>query len=153
MLTLNKTPIGETGCLCIFFLFFNYLPHVTGTPLFHSSFSDLWGSPPALTSTPTLGFCECIGIQFFNLLTCVLQDVMSCQRSPTLTLREVENIRRGGNYYKHVPLPTYLAWLQPFYYDLWFIFIHVKTVKILLVVKTLIKNIEQQSNCPVVMKI
>ena len=37
---------------------------------------------------------------------------------------------------------AYLGWLQPIYYNSWPIFI--KTVKILLVVKTLMKNIKQQ---------
>ena len=67
------------------FVFFRPLPHVTGTPpwLLRSI-----GSPPALSSTPTLGFfCffECMGIQFFNSLTCDLPDAMPSQRSLTLT--------------------------------------------------------------------
>ena len=64
---------------------------------------------------------------------------------PTQPLpREAEDFPRGGNHFKHVPLPTYLAWLQPIYYNSRLVFIHVKTVKIFLVVKTLIKNIEHQ---------
>ena len=41
-------------------------------------------------------------------------------------------------------LLTYLGLLQPIYYDPKLVFKHVKNEKTLLVVKTLIKNIEQQ---------
>ena len=47
----EQNPLGETGGLGIFFL--RPLPCVTGTP---PIFSDLLGSPLALSSTPTLGF-------------------------------------------------------------------------------------------------
>ena len=62
-------------------------------------------------------FFECLGIQFFNSLTCNLQDVMPRQRSPTLVPREAEGFPRGDNHSKHVPLPTYLAWLQLICYN------------------------------------
>ena len=91
-----------------FFLFFG---HYLMSPALHPGFLDLWGSPPALSSTPTLGFFECLGIQFFNLLTCDLWDTMPRQRSPTLIPRETEDFPRGDNHSKHVPLPTNLAWL------------------------------------------
>ena len=107
----------------------------------HPGFSDLLGSPPALSSTPTLGFFfECLGIQFFNSLTCDLRDTMARQRSLALIRREAEDFPRGENHSKHVPLPAYLASLQPIYYNSRFVFILVKTAKILLVVKTLIKK-------------
>ena len=61
-----------------------------------------------------------------------------CDPSPPLP-REAEDLPKGDNHSKHVPLPTYLAWLQPLCYNSWFVFIHVKTVETLLVVKTLIK--------------
>ena len=125
-------------------LFFSFFGHCLMSLALHPGFSDLWGSPPALSSTPTLGFFECLGIQFFNLPTCDLWDTMPCHRSPTLVTREEEDFPRGDNHSKHVPLPTYLAWLQPLYHNSWFVFIHVKTAKILLVVKSLIKKIEQQ---------
>ena len=122
---LSKTLMGETGYLCICFLF-RPLPHVTGT---HCDFSDhLQGSPPALSSTPTLGFfCffECICIQFFSSLTCDLwhtmprqgslsvtcdlPDVMLCQGSLTHIPREAEDFPGGNNHSGHVPLPTLLA--------------------------------------------
>ena len=78
----NKTPVGETGCLWIFF--------------------QLW--PHWL-----FFFFECLGIQFFNSLTCDLWDTMPRQRSLTFIAREAEDFPRGGNHSKHVPLPTYLA--------------------------------------------
>ena len=82
--TNNKTPVGETGYLCIFFLF-RPLPHVNGTPP--------WLLRPMRVSTSSelypntwVFFFECIGIQFFNSLTCDLRDAMPRQRSLTLTL-------------------------------------------------------------------
>ena len=63
------------------------------------------------------------------------------QQFPTQLLpRETEDFPRGGNHSKHVSLLTYLAWFQPIYYDLGFVFIHVKLWTFLLVVKTLIKK-------------
>ena len=137
--TNNKTPAGEIGCLCIFCFIFIF-DHWLMSPALHPGFSDLWGSPPALSSTPTLDFFEWLGIQFFNSLTCDLQDAMPCQRSPTLIFREAEDFPRGGNHSRDEPLPTCLALLQPIYYNSRFLFIHVKTANILLVVKTLIKK-------------
>ena len=58
----NKTPLGETVCLSIF-------GHIL-SPALHPGFSDLWRSPPALSSTPTWDYFilfECLSIQFFNL--------------------------------------------------------------------------------------
>ena len=121
-----------------FFPSFWSLIYVTGTPP--------WLLRPMRVSTSselypdTWLFFECLGIQLFNLLTCDLQDTMPCQRSPTLIPREAEDFPRGDNHSKYVPLPTYLAWLQPIYYNFRLIFIYAKTAKILLVVKTLIKK-------------
>ena len=91
-----------------FFLFFWLLPNVTGTPS--------WLLRPARVFTSSelypniwLFFFECLGIQFFNSLTCDLRDAMPRQRSPTLTPREAEAFPRGDNYSQHVPLPTYQA--------------------------------------------
>ena len=63
----------------------------------------------------------------FNSLTCDLWDTMPYQGSPTLIPREAKDYPRGNNHYKHVPLPTYLAWLEPIYYNSRYVFIHVKT--------------------------
>ena len=60
--------------------------------------------------------------------------------------REAEDFPRGGNLSRHMPLLTHLAWLQPIHFDPKLIFKHVKTEIFLLVVKTLIKNIRQQSH-------
>ena len=59
----------------------SFFGHGLMSPALHPGFSDLWGSPPALRSTPTLGFFECLGIQFFNSLTCDLRDAMPRKRS------------------------------------------------------------------------
>ena len=84
-ITNNKTPLGETGCLCIFF----------------------WPLPHYGTSTWLFCFFECLDIQFFNSLTCDLRDTMPRQRSLTLIPRKAEDFPSGDNYSKHVPLPTY----------------------------------------------
>ena len=148
----------ETGCLsffffflCFCFLFFYLLP-----------FGRNW--------LPVLFFFffECLGIQFFNSLPFLTQSVrlplvtypslcstyatygtlchaIGHQVLPTQPLpREAKDFPRGDNHSKHNPLLTYLAWLQPIYFNLKFVFIRVNTAKVLLVVKTLIKNIEQQ---------
>ena len=141
LLTLNKLKKLTKKLPCEKLdVYASFFGHDLMSPALHPGFSDLWRSPPALSSTLTLGFFECLGIQFFNLLTCDLQDTMPCQRSPILIPREAEDFPRCDNHSKHVPLPTYLAWFQPIYYDSRFVFIHVKTTKILLVVKTLIKK-------------
>ena len=62
--------------------FLRPLPCVTGTPPWllrpeASTSSELY--PDTM-----LFFCECLGIQFFNSLTCDLQDTMPPQRSLTL---------------------------------------------------------------------
>ena len=95
---------------------------------------QLWALPQHLA------FFEWLGNQLFNSLICDLCDTMPHQRSHTIIPREAEDFPRCDNHSKHVPLPTYLAWFQPIYYDSRFVFIHVKTTKILLVVKTLIKK-------------
>ena len=43
----SKTPLEETGCLS------NFQGYLSMSPALHSGFSDLWRSPPALSSTPT----------------------------------------------------------------------------------------------------
>ena len=68
------------------------------------------------------------------------------QESFTLIPREAEDFPRGGNHSGHMPPPTYLAYCNQFPVAFRFVFIHVKTLNILLVVKTLIKDIEQQPN-------
>ena len=83
---LIKTPLGETRCLGIFFW-------ATTLCYWHKAFF----------------FFECLGIQFFNSLTCGLWDAMPCQRSPTLLPREAEGFPRGDNHSKHMPLLTYLV--------------------------------------------
>ena len=88
---------------------FKLSTYVTGTPP--------WLLRPMRVSTSselylnTWGFFvfECIGIQFFNSLTCDLQHAVPCQRSLTLIPREAEDFPRGDNHSKHVSLPTYLA--------------------------------------------
>ena len=130
--------MGETGCLWIFFFLFLAIPschwHSTLASQTCEGLHQLWALPRHLA------FFECLGIQFFNLLTCDLRDTMPCQRSPTLIPREAEDFPGGDNHSKHVPLPTYLAWLQSIYYNSRLVFMLVKDAKLFLVVKTLIKK-------------
>ena len=85
-------------------------------------------------------FFECLGIRFFSSLTCDLRDTMPRQGSLTLLPREAEDFPGGSSRSGHMPPLTYLARLQPIYYNSWFIFIHINITKVLLVVKTLIKK-------------
>ena len=48
---LDKTPLGETGCLS------NLLGSLSMSPALHPGFSDLLRSPPALSSTPATFGC------------------------------------------------------------------------------------------------
>ena len=115
--------MGETGFLCIAFCssqpplvspltlpwtIARFLdPFYTFSPAHRRVIRDF---------TPPYPF-ECIGIQFFNSLTCDLRDTMPRQRSLTLTLtlipREAEDFPRGDRHFKHAPLPTYLICLSP----------------------------------------
>ena len=106
--TYNKTPVGETECISISFLWGHYLV----SPALHPGFSDSWRSPPALSSTPTQGFFDCLRIQFFNSLTCDSWDTMPPQRSLTLLSREVQEFPRDDSHFKHVPPPRYLIYLS-----------------------------------------
>ena len=104
--TYNKIPVGETECFSISFLWGQYLV----SPALHPGFS--WRSPPALSSTPTQGFFDCLRIQFFNSLTWDSWDTMPPQRSLTLLSREVEEFPRGYKHFKHVSPPRYLIYLS-----------------------------------------
>ena len=59
---------------------------------------------------------------------------------PPYPPREAEDFPRGGNHSRHMSLLIYLAWLQPICYKPKFVFNHVETEKVLLVVKSLIKK-------------
>ena len=110
---LCKTPLGETGCLSILFIY-----------LF-------------------IYFFECLGIQFFNSLTCDLRGTMPYQMLPKLLPMEAEGFPRCGNHSKHIPMHIPLQFVIPPK----FVFMHVNTTKILLVLKTFMKNkISSQTN-------
>ena len=87
-----------------------------------------------------LFFLECLIMQFFSSLTSDLRDTTPHQRSFTLLSRVMEDFPGGGNHSKHMPPLTYLAWLQPIYYNSSFAFIHISITKVLLLVKTLMKK-------------
>ena len=101
--SLNKTPLGETGCLSNpYFL-------LTG-----SSGIQFFDSPPFPTQSVRLPL-----VTYPSLCsTCVtyrtLCHAIGHQVLPTQPLsREVEDFPRGDNYFKHVPPPTYLIYFSP----------------------------------------
>ena len=85
-------------------------------------------------------FFGCLGIRSFTSFTCDLRDTIPRHRSLTLLHREAEDFPRGGNHSKHMAPLTYLAWLQPIYYNSSFVFIHINITNVLLLVKTLMKK-------------
>ena len=90
-------------------------------------------------------FFEWLGIQFFNSHSHVTyRDAMPRQGPLTLLPSQAKDVPRVCHHSGHMPLLTYLAWLQPIYYDPRLVFKHVKIKKRLLVVKNSVKNIEQQ---------
>ena len=105
----HKTPLRETGYLSIYFFYFFifYFLFIFYLPLFF----------------------ECLGVHLFSSPTCDLRDTMPRQRSLTLLPKEAQDFPRGGNYSKHVPLLTYLAWLQSICHNSRFVFIHINTGK------------------------
>ena len=110
---LNKTPLGETGCLsnpyllltgCLDIQFFDYPPFPTQSvrlPLV---------TYPSLCSTCVTYRTPCHAIG---------HQVLPTQALP----KEVEDFPRGNTYFKHVPPPTYLIYLSPKWYMRWFLFI------------------------------
>ena len=92
------------------FFFLRPPPCVPGTP---PSFSGL-RPPPALSYTQALSFfCECLGIQFFNSLTCDLRDTMPRQRSLTLFTHMWITGRYATPEVTHTLFPTqlFLPWV------------------------------------------
>ena len=88
---------------------FTPLPHVTGTPPWLFRPMRVSTSSELYPDTWLFFVFECIGIQFFNSLTCDLRDAMPHQRSLTLIPREAEDFPRGDNHSKHVLLLTYIT--------------------------------------------
>ena len=166
----NKTPLRETGCLSIFWP----PPGITGTPCWLlrsvkvSTSSELYPSRKLLFFIIYLFFWMLRHPIFWFTSLFLTQSVrvplvtypsLCCayvsygtpwhaighQALPPNSLpRKAEDLPRGGYHSKHMPLLTYLAWLEPIYYDPKLVFKLAKTEKKWLVVETLIKNIEQQ---------
>ena len=91
---------------------FRPLPHVTSTPPWLLRPMRVSTSSELYPDTLLFFVFECLGIQFFNSLTCDLWDTMPLQRSPTLIPREAADFPKGDNHSKYGPLLTYLAWLD-----------------------------------------
>ena len=127
--SLCKTPLGETGCLGN--PYFTYWLHKH--PVFCFTFTLTQSVRLAMVTYPSL--CSAC-VTYRALCYTIGHQVLPTQTLP----REAEDFPRSENHSKYVSLPTYLAWLQPIYYHSRVVFIHVKTEKVLLVVKTLIKK-------------
>ena len=105
---LNKTPLGETGCLSNpYFL-------LTG-----SSGIQFFDSPPFPTQSVRLplvtypSLCSTC-MTYRTLCLCFPPNVGSNAMLPTQLLPwEVEDFPRGDKYFKHVPPPTYLIYFSP----------------------------------------
>ena len=93
--------------------FFFFWGHCPVSPTFHPSFSGPWRPPPALSSTPTIGFFfECLGIQFFNSSHVTYGTpcrAMGHSHSP----KEAEDFPMGEKYFRHMPPLTYLIYFSP----------------------------------------
>ena len=126
--SLCKTPFGETGCLDN--LCFCLLVAYASSFLIHPNTvsSVTYGYHPSLCST-----C----VTYRTLYRAIGHQVLPTQPLP----REAEDFPRSGNHSKHMPLLTYLAWLQPIFYNSKLIFICVNAAKFLRVVKILMKKL------------
>ena len=133
-LNLCKTLLGENGCLGN--PYFTYWLPKHPVFLFTLALTQSVRLPMvtyASLCSPCVTYgtlCHATGHQVLPTLATALLPIP----------RGAEDFPRGANHSKHVPLSTYLAWLQPIYYNSRFVFILVKTARILLVVKTLIKK-------------
>ena len=131
--SLCKTPLGETRCLGNPYFLHFLLTGCLSIQFFDSLITQSIRPPmityPSLCSTCVTYGTSCHAIGHQVLLT---QSLFS----------KAEDFPRAGNHSKHMPLLTYLVWLQPICYNPKFVFKHIKIEKVLLVVETLIKNIK-----------
>ena len=100
--SLNKTPLGETGCLSNpYFLLTGSSGSFVIHPLSqHSQLGHLWLPTPSLCST-----C----VTYRTLCHAIGHQVLPTQPLP----REVEDFPRVDKHFKHVPPPTYLIYFSP----------------------------------------
>ena len=111
--SLCKTPLGETGCLGNPY-FTYWLPK---HPVFWFTLTLTQSVRLLMVAYPSL--CS-ICVTYRTLCCAIGHKVLPNQPLP----REAEDFPRSDNHSNHVPLPTYLAWLQPIYYNSW---IHIYT--------------------------
>ena len=122
-----KTPLGETGWLGN--LYFYLLVAEVSSFLSH----------PNGVSWATYGYLPFTVQHLWLTVHYATPLVTRCFPIQHLP-REVANFHRGDNHFKHMPPLTYLPWLQPICYNSRLVFIRVNTAKVLLALKTLIKN-------------
>ena len=100
---LNKTPLGETGCLSNpYFL----LTGCSGIQFFDSPPFPTQSVRPPLVTYPSL--CSTC-VTYKTLCHAIGHQVLPTQPLP----REVEDFPRGDKRFKYVPPPTYLIYFSP----------------------------------------
>ena len=119
--TLNKTLLGETGCLSNLY----YLLAVQASSFLIHFLWLTWHRVAPEVSTLISLFLSLIRhhprpevTTLISYKLCYLQDTLPCQKSPLslptkLVPREAKEFPRGDKYPKDVPLHTFLAYLQP----------------------------------------
>ena len=126
--TINKTPLGETGCLSIFLFFVECLgiqffdsPHPSPIT---SSLNLPWAIATILDPFYTFSPAHRRVIHDFALPTLFTVSTTDLRERfllsgvfylALLIPREAEDCPSGGNHSKHMPPPTFLAWLQLIY--------------------------------------
>ena len=155
-------------CCCIFIWFPGYFAM---SPALHPGFSGAWRPPPALSSTPTTFDClfffiyrECYGFEwaffthrcfYLTLLpnifgtTCFYHGFLGSQQ----LFLEICRASYWSSKHRLGPSVCLIYSNPQSFIHLKFVFIHVNIAKVLLVVKTLIKNIDQQPHYSAAMKI
>ena len=100
--TLDKTPLGETGCLCYLY----YLLDVEGSSFLNHRYF------PSTVSYTTLG-TPYLTEQPLSDLQHTMPHHWSPSASHPTCLSDAEDFPRGGKYSKHMSQPRFLAYLQP----------------------------------------
>ena len=99
--SLNKTPLGETGCQSNPYFFTYGLLRRVYSPLFPTQSVRL----PLVTYPSLCSTC----VTYRTLYHAIGHQVLPTQPLP----REVEDFRMDDKHFKHVPPPTYLIYLSP----------------------------------------
>ena len=101
--SLNKSPLGETGCLSN--------PYFLLTCCSGIQFFDSPPFPTQLVRLPLVTYPSLCStcVTYRTLCHAIGHQVLPTQPLP----REVEDFPKGDKYFKHVPPPTYLIYFSP----------------------------------------